>query len=86
LVRLKHIGFIGSDHFPILVGVSQHPELADEQETWVMVAGRWCGARWVTRVRHATSGAYVGTTAVVSISTLARSSISALTSTTAIAG
>ena len=33
------MGFIGSDHFPILVELSYEPELADEQEARAMVPG-----------------------------------------------
>ena len=52
-----------------------------------VAAGSWRMPSLRVLAKGATRGAvYVGTTAVVSISTLARSSISALTSTTAIAG
>ena len=39
LVRLERMGFIGSDHFPILVELSYEPELADEQEARAMAPG-----------------------------------------------
>jgi endonuclease/exonuclease/phosphatase (EEP) superfamily protein YafD len=39
LVRLERMGFIGSDHFPILVELSYEPALAEEQEARVMVPG-----------------------------------------------
>ena len=39
LLRLERMGFIGSDHFPILVELSYEPELADEQHPRAMVPG-----------------------------------------------
>ena len=39
LVRLERMGFIGSDHFPILVELSYEPERADAQEARVVVPG-----------------------------------------------
>jgi endonuclease/exonuclease/phosphatase (EEP) superfamily protein YafD len=39
VVRLERMGFIGSDHFPILVELSYEPELADRQQARVMVRG-----------------------------------------------
>ncbi len=39
LVRLERMGFIGSDHFPIMVDLSYEPEIADEQEARVMEPG-----------------------------------------------
>ena len=39
LVRLERMGFIGSDHFPILVELSYEPAGAEEQEARVMVPG-----------------------------------------------
>ena len=39
VARLERMGFIGSDHFPILVELSYEPQLADEQEARVMVPG-----------------------------------------------
>jgi endonuclease/exonuclease/phosphatase (EEP) superfamily protein YafD len=39
VVRLERMGFIGSDHFPILVELSHEPELADEQEARLMIRG-----------------------------------------------
>ena len=84
-MRLERMGFIGSDHFPILVELSYEPGLVEEQEARDLIRGDRAMVHpprprlgWVT--------AYLGITAVVSISSLARSSISALTSTTAIAG
>ena len=39
VVRLERMGFIGSDHFPILVELSYEPALAEEQEARAMVRG-----------------------------------------------
>jgi endonuclease/exonuclease/phosphatase (EEP) superfamily protein YafD len=39
VVRLERMGFIGSDHFPILVELSYEPEAADEQEARAMIRG-----------------------------------------------
>lgn len=39
VVRLERMGFIGSDHFPILVELSYEPARADEQQARVMASG-----------------------------------------------
>ena len=53
VVRLERMGFIGSDHFPILVELSYEPEAADEQETRAMVRGDRARVRRKIRRAHA---------------------------------
>jgi endonuclease/exonuclease/phosphatase (EEP) superfamily protein YafD len=53
LVRLERMGFIGSDHFPILVELSCEPARAEEQEARVMAPGdRAMVRRKIRRVRR----------------------------------
>ena len=53
VVRLERMGFIGSDHYPILVELSYEPELADEQEARAMVRGDRAMVRRKIRRAHA---------------------------------
>jgi hypothetical protein len=56
LVRLERMGFIGSDHFPILVELSYEPGLAEEQEARDLIRGDRAMARRKIRRARASGG------------------------------